>query len=170
MPEGTTKNYYPTRQSLLEAAAARMAEQHRAAVTRLRETTPASATPSQVRMLYSALIQRAVEEDRTQVLAMVELYLEAVRHPAVRTALGEMVAANAHAAAALHQSAGLLSSPSDTGLLDACILGVMVTQLALPPEALRAIGLDDTDAIGAQLFDATTVYPGIRSPHSAALH
>jgi len=161
VPEGTTKNYYPTRQSLLEAAAERMAEQHRAAVNQLRDTTPASATPGQVRMLYAALIRRAVREDPTQALAMFELYLEAVRHPAVRSALGEMVAANADATARLHQAAGLLSSPSDAGLLDACILGVMATQLALPPEALRAIGLDDIDGVGARLFDATAVHPDV---------
>ena len=44
VPEGTTKNYHPTRQSLLEAVAARMADTHRAALDRLRETTPAKHT------------------------------------------------------------------------------------------------------------------------------
>lgn len=155
VPEGTTKNYYPTRQSLLEAAAARMAEQHRAAVDRLRETTPASATPEQVRMLYPALVRRAVHGDPTQVLAMFELYLEAVRRPEIRAALGEMVTANAEAIAELHRAGGLRSNPEDVGLLDACLLGVMVSQLALPADALRAIGLDDTDTVGTQVFDAT---------------
>ena len=32
VPEGTTKNYYPTRHTILEAAAHRMAEHHRAAL------------------------------------------------------------------------------------------------------------------------------------------
>ena len=40
VPEGTAKNYYPTRDSLLTAAANRMADQHRAAVAQLRATTP----------------------------------------------------------------------------------------------------------------------------------
>jgi DNA-binding transcriptional regulator YbjK len=154
VPEGTTKNYYPNRQSLLEAAAHRMADQHRAAVDRLRETTPATATAHQIRMLYPALIRRAVDGDPTQALAMFELYLEAVRRPEIRVALGEMVTANARAAVELHHAAGVSSNAAGAGLLDACLLGVMVSQLALPAEALDAIGLDDTGTIGAQLFDA----------------
>jgi DNA-binding transcriptional regulator YbjK len=158
VPEGTTKNYHPTRQSLLEAVAARMAETHRAAVERLRETTPASATPSQLRMLYPALIRRAVNGDPTQTLAMFELYLEAVRRPAIREALGEMVADNARAVAELHRAAGVRSSVADAGLLDASLLGVLVSQLALAPDTLSTVGLDDVDSVGTQLFDATTPY------------
>jgi DNA-binding transcriptional regulator YbjK len=158
VPEGTTKNYFPSRQALLEAAAHRMADLHRAAVDRLRETTPAGATPHQLRMLYPALIRRAVA-DPTQALAMVELYLEGVRRPAIRAALGAMVTANARAAVELHHAAGVASDTAAAGLLDACVLGVMVSRLALPPEALDVAGLADTEAVGTQLFDAATGYP-----------
>lgn len=154
VPEGTTKNYYPSRERLLEAAAGRMAEQHRAAVDQLRATTPATATPAQLRMLYSGLVDRAVRHDPTQILAMFELYLEAVRRPGIRTALGDMVTANATAAVDLHRAAGLASTPAAAGLLDACLLGVIVAQLALPPDALDEIGLDDP-RVGERLFDAT---------------
>jgi DNA-binding transcriptional regulator YbjK len=167
VPEGTTKNYHPTRQSLLEAVAARMADTHRAALDRLRETTPASATPTQLRMLYPALIRRAVDGDHTQTLAMFELYLEAVRRPAIRAALGEMVAANARAIAELHRITGVRSSVADAGLLDATLLGVLVSQLALSEETLADIGLDDVDAIGTQLFDATTHYAADPFPAAA---
>jgi DNA-binding transcriptional regulator YbjK len=160
VPEGTTKNYYPTRESLLAAAAQRMAEQHRAAVERLRETTPRGVTPAQLRMLYPALIRRAVQGDPTQVLAMFELYLEAVRRPELRAALGEMVAANAASAVELHRAAGVRSDRRDAALLDATLLGVMVSQLALPAETLAEVGLDDADGLGAQLFDATAGYGG----------
>jgi DNA-binding transcriptional regulator YbjK len=155
VPEGTTKNYHPTRETLLEAAATRMAEQHRAAVDRLRETTPPSATPHQLRLLYPALIRRAVQDDPTQILAMFELYLEAVRRPGIRSALGEMVTANADAVVELHAAAGLDSTPADAGTLDAYLLGVIVSQLALPADALAAIGLNDPDTVGRHVFDAT---------------
>jgi DNA-binding transcriptional regulator YbjK len=158
VPEGTTKNYHPTRLSLLEAVAARMSETHRAAVDRLRETTPASATPSQLRMLYPALIRRAVAGDSTQTLALFELYLEAARRPEIRAALGEMVEANARAIAELHRAAGVRSTVADAGLLDATLLGVLVSQLALSEDTLAGIGLDDVDSVGTQLFDATTHY------------
>jgi hypothetical protein len=87
------------------------------------------------------------------------LFLEGVRRPAIRAALGAMVTANAQAAVELHHAAGVASDTTAAGLLDACILGVMVSQLALPADALEVIGLDDTDSVGTQLFDATTGYP-----------
>jgi DNA-binding transcriptional regulator YbjK len=164
VPEGTTKNYHATRQAILEAAANRMAELHHAAVDRLRETTPAGATPHQLRLLYPALIRRAVHGDPTQALAMVELYLEGVRRPGVRAALGDMATANAQATAQLHHAAGVPSDTDDTGLLDACLLGVMLSQLALPADALAVTGLDDTDAVGTQLFDGLVDTPTKPAP------
>lgn len=154
VPEGTTKNYFPTRDALLGAAAARMTALHAAAVRRLRETTPEGITPAEVARLYPALLRRAVAQDPTQLLAMAELYLEAVRRPGVRAALGRMAVSNARAGAGLHAAAGLPSTARDAGLLDACFLGVAVSSLALPEEALRELGLDDPDAVGAGLFRA----------------
>lgn len=162
VPEGTTKNYYPTRHMILEAAAQRMADQHRAAVDQLRDTTPAGVTPHQLRQLYPALIRRAMT-DPTQALAMFELYLEAVRQPAIRAALGDMATANATSGADLHRAAGLPGDTHTTGVLDACILGVIITRLALPADTLDDVGLADTDSIGAQLFDST-VKPGTAYP------
>jgi DNA-binding transcriptional regulator YbjK len=154
VPLGTTKNYFRTREAILEAAAHRMTTLHRAAVDRLRETTPTDISPTDVAELYPALLRRAVADDPTQMLAMVELYLEAVRRPGVREALSGMVLANAEAGAALHQAAGLPSSVRDAGLLDAYFLGVAVSLLALPLDTLRTVGLDDPYALGLGLFAA----------------
>jgi DNA-binding transcriptional regulator YbjK len=154
VPQGTTKNYFPTRESLLEAAAARMADEHRAAVERLHDTTPSQVSPSQLGELYPALLNRAVNGDPTQLLAMAELYLEAVRRPGVRTALGEMAIANAESAVALHRVAGLDSTTRDVGVLDAYLLGISLSLLALPAEALRRIGLDDPYSLGLGVFAA----------------
>lgn len=154
VPQGTTKNYFPTRESLLEAAAARMTEEHRAAVDRLKDTTPAHVSPSQLGQLYPALLHRAVNGDPTQLLAMAELYLEAVRRPGVRQALGEMAIANAESAVALHQVAGLDSTTRDVGVLDAYLLGISLSLLALPADALRRIGLDDPYSLGLGVFAA----------------
>jgi AcrR family transcriptional regulator len=154
VPQGTTKNYFPTRESLLEACAHRMTELHLAAVRRLRDTTPTDITPTEVAELYPALLRRAVAEDPTQMLAMFELYLEAVRRPGVRAALSRMVVANAEAGADLHRAAGLPSTVRDAGLLDAYFLGVAVSLLALPPDALRTVGLEDPYALGLGLFSS----------------
>lgn len=163
VPEGTTKNYWATRQAILEAAATRMAELHRAAIERLRDTTPPGATPNQLRLLYPALIRRAVQQDPTQTLAMVELYLEGVRRPGVRAALGRMAAANAQATTQLHHAAGVPSDTTHTGLLDSSLLGVMLSQLALPADALTVTGLDSDD-VGTLLFDNITPTTQIREP------
>lgn len=155
VPEGTTKNYYATRDAILAAAAHRMADHHRTAVDQLRATTPTGATRHQLRQLYPALIRRA-HHDPTQTLALVELYLEAVRQPAVRTALATMATTNAHATTELHHTAGVPSTTTDTGLLDACLLGILLSRLALPADTLTTTGLDDPDTIGTHLFDTTT--------------
>jgi AcrR family transcriptional regulator len=154
VPQGTTKNYFPTRESLMEAAAHRMTQLHLVAVRRLRDTTPADVTPTAVAELYPALLRRAVAEDPTQLLAMVELYLEAVRRPGVRAALSRMVVANAEAGADLHRAAGLHSTARDAGLLDAYFLGVAISLLALPSDALRTVGLEDPYALGLGLFSS----------------
>ncbi|CAL9478742.1 hypothetical protein SUDANB95_02970 [Actinosynnema sp. ALI-1.44] len=170
VPLGTTKNYFPTREALLRAAAERMTRLHAEAVARLRDTTPADVTPTRVAELYPALLRRAVLEDPTHLLAMAELYLEAVRRPAVREALGRMVVSNAEAGASLHRAAGLPSTARDAGLLDAYFLGVAVSLLALPADALRATGLDDPYALGLGLFRAA-VPPTTDSGHrDEALH
>ena len=124
-------------------------------VDRLRETTPADISACDVAELYPALLRRAVADDPTQMLAMVELYLEAVRRPGVRAALSGMVLANAEAGAALQQAAGLPSTVRDTGLLDAYFLGVAISLLALPVETLETVGLDDPYALGIGVFSAT---------------
>ncbi|MDU0294315.1 TetR/AcrR family transcriptional regulator [Saccharothrix longispora] len=154
VPQGTTKNYFPSRDALLAAAAGRMAALHAEAVRRLRETTPSDISPAEVAELYPALLRRAVAGDPTQLLAMAELYLEAVRRPGVREALGRMAVSNAEASAGLHAAAGLPSTARDAGLLDAYFLGVAVSVLALPPEVLRRVGLDDPYALGLGLFRA----------------
>ncbi|WNV86792.1 TetR/AcrR family transcriptional regulator [Umezawaea sp. Da 62-37] len=153
VPLGTTKNYFPTRESLLQAAANRMTDLHVAAVRMLRDTTPAGVTATDVAELYPALLRRAIA-DPTQLLAMVELYLEAVRRPGVRAELSRMAVANAEASAQLHQVAGLPSTTADAGVLDAYFLGVALSLLALPQDALHTVGLVDTHALGLGLFSA----------------
>lgn len=155
VPEGTTKNYFPTRESLLEATAKRMAEQHRIAVEQLHQSTPDSVSATQVSWLYPALLRRALT-DPTQILAMFELYLEAVRRPGVRQALGHMAVANAGSAVALHHTVGLPTTPRQAGLLDAYFLGLAISLLALPEHALQAVGMTDPDELGLALFTATT--------------
>ncbi|MBV8933555.1 MAG: TetR family transcriptional regulator [Kutzneria sp.] len=154
VPIGTAKNYFPTRDCLLAAAAQRMAEEHQDAVSHLRGATPPAVSVTQIGALYPALLYRTVYSDPAQMVAMAELYLEAVRRPSVRAALGEMALANAESAATLHRMAGLTTSVSDAGVLDAYLLGLSLSLLALPREVLSAIGLDNPHVLGRGAFEA----------------
>ena len=154
VPEGTTKNYFPTRESLLEAAAYRLTDQHRAAVEQLHSSTPAEVTATQISALYPALLQRTIN-DPTQLLALVELYLEAVRRPGIKAALGQMAITNAESAAELQRSAGLPTEARNTGAIDAYLLGIALSLLALPEGTLDRIGLNDPQELGRAIFAAT---------------
>ncbi|AUS80632.1 TetR family transcriptional regulator [Actinoalloteichus sp. AHMU CJ021] len=151
VPEGTTKNYFPSRESLLAAIADHLAEDHRAAVASLRRHTPESVTAGQLDALYRGMLRRSTGVGRSRLLALLELYLESIRRPSVRDALGSMALANTDATIALHESAGRRLTRAQAGRLDAYLLGLSLLLLALPADVLRGAGLDPaplpTDAI-----------------------
>lgn len=151
-PEGTAKNYHPTRAALFVAVARRMADQHTAAVAQLREQMPEGVTSDDVAVLYAAMLRRMVSTGRSQVLALVELHLEAVRRPEVRTALGEMAVANADSAVHLHTAVGEEMDRSGGGLLDAGMLGVAMSVLSLPEDVVARIGFGDPEPLARSLL------------------
>ncbi|APU14592.1 MULTISPECIES: TetR/AcrR family transcriptional regulator [Actinoalloteichus] len=156
-PEGTTADLFPSRESLMEAIAAHMSEQHRAAVRALHEQRPEVVTAEDVDHLYRAMLVRSTLDGRAQFLALVELYLEAVRRPSIRAALGEMVTANIDSAVALHREAGRTLRHEEAGRLDAYFLGLAVSLLALPGDVLHRGGLDDPGALAPALRAAASM-------------
>lgn len=154
VPEGTTKNYFRNRSSLFVAVARRMSDQHVAAVRELRDQVPEGVTREDVVALYAAMLERMSSSARTQFLAMFELYLEGVRRPEVREALGEMTLAKADLAVHLHGAVGEPMVERGGGLLDAGMLGVAMSMLSLPDHVVRTIGFDDPDALSRSLLSA----------------
>ncbi len=152
VPQGTTKNYYPSRASVFVAVARRMSDQHTSAVRELREQTPAGITMEDVAALYAAMLRRAGTSARTQFLALFELHLEGVRRPEVRAALGEMALANAESAVHVHAVAGAHIERRGAGLLDASLMGVAMSLLSLPDEVLRQVGFDDAAELSPALL------------------
>lgn len=152
VPEGTAKNYHPTRRALFVAVARRMADQHTAAIAQLREQMPEDVTRDDVAVLYAAMLRRMVSTGRSQVLALVELHLEAVRRPEVRTALGEMAMANADSAVHLHTAVGQPMDRSGGGVLDAGLLGVAISWLSLPADVVDRIGFADPEPLARSLL------------------
>ncbi|GAB3293249.1 TetR/AcrR family transcriptional regulator [Parasphingorhabdus pacifica] len=152
VPEGTTKNYFRNRSSLFVAVARRMSDQHIAAVGELRDQIPENVTSEHIVALYAAMLDRMASSARTQFLAMFELYLEGVRRPEVREALGEMTLANADLAVHLHGAVGKQVGARDAGLLDAGVLGVAMSMLSLPGHVARSIGFDDPEELSRALL------------------
>lgn len=154
VPEGTTKNYYPSRESLFVAVAGRMTDLHTAAVRQLRDQTPQGVTRDDLAALYTAMLTRVGSSARSRFLALLELHLEGVRRPEVRAALGRMALANVDSAVHLHASAGVDLPRQGAGLLDAGMVGVAVSLLSLPEDVVRTIGFDDAAELSSSLLTA----------------
>lgn len=156
VPEGTTKNYHPSRKSLFLAVAQRIAEEHTSAVRELREQMPDGVTREDIAVLYAAMLGRMVTTARTQFLALFELHLEAVRRPEVRPALGEVTLANVDSAVHLHDAVGERMDRRGAGLLDSGLLGVAMSMLSLPEDVLHQIGFGDPELLSGSLLTAAT--------------
>ncbi|MGI8306923.1 TetR/AcrR family transcriptional regulator [Saccharopolyspora hattusasensis] len=152
VPEGTTKNYYPTRSAVFLAVARYLAAQHTAALRELRSQIPADVTGAEIAALYAAMLRRMSTSARSQFLALFELHLEAVRNPEVREALGDITEANVDTAVQLHAAVGRQMSRRGAGLLDAGMLGVALSVLSLPDDLIEEFGLDDADGLARALL------------------
>jgi DNA-binding transcriptional regulator YbjK len=152
VPEGTTKNYYPTRSALFLAIARYLAAQHTAALQGLRSQIPADVTGEDITALYAAMLRRMSTSARSQFLALFELHLEAVRNPEVRAALGDITEANVDTAVQLHAAVDRRMSRRGAGLLDAGMLGVALSMLSLPDDLVEELGFDDADGLARALL------------------
>ncbi|RRO18095.1 TetR family transcriptional regulator [Saccharopolyspora rhizosphaerae] len=152
VPEGTTKNYYPTRNALFEAIAHHLAERHVAALEALCENVPDDIGAEDVTALYAAMLGRMSGSARSHFLALFELHLEGVRNPEVRALLGEISRASVDTAVQLHAAVGRPMGRRGAGLLDAGMLGVALSALSLPADLVDDLGLDDTRGLTRALL------------------
>ncbi|MGP4015696.1 TetR/AcrR family transcriptional regulator [Saccharopolyspora sp. 5N708] len=157
VPEGTTKNYYPTRSALFLAVARYLAAQHIAALHGLRSQIPADVTGEDIAAVYAAILRRMATNARSQFLALFELHLEAVRNPDVRAALGDITGANVDTAVELHAAVGRRMSRRGAGLLDAGMLGVALSMLSLPDDLVEELGFDDADGLARALLSLGSI-------------
>lgn len=164
VPEGTTKNYHPSRKAVFLAVARRIADQHTAAVRGLQEQMPDWVTRDDLALLYAAMLDRMASTARTQFLALFELHLEAVRRPEVRSALAEVALANVDSAVHLHEAVGQRMDRRGAGLLDAGLLGLAMSMLSLPEDVVRRIGLDAPEPLSRSLLSAAL---GVGFPEEA---
>jgi DNA-binding transcriptional regulator YbjK len=150
LPPGTATNYFKTRDDLLEAVAARIADLQLAdmlADMRATDMTAAAAdTGSTAGDDLAALLGRSLYEGatrhRTRLLAIYELSLEATRRPALLHALSRIGAASLDATVGHHRTLGLGSSPQQVQVLITLYGGALFALVTAPPEAVTAAGAE----------------------------
>jgi hypothetical protein len=127
LPAGTTANYFRTRDGLLQAAAVRVLELHRADM----ETAHAAFTGSLDRDGLIDLIALSLEVSATvfreRYLAVYELTLEATRRPALQQTFDTMHAEATEFTAAQHRALGLTTSREDVATLITLFGGALYT-------------------------------------------
>ncbi|TDD22059.1 TetR/AcrR family transcriptional regulator [Kribbella turkmenica] len=124
VPNGTTSNYFSSRDDLLLQSGLRVHD-------RLGADSAHLGQPPSPEFLTSLpqLLRDRLTRDRAGYLALLELRLEATRRPALQEALAERVRANLDENIRLHREHGL---PGDPLLFYLTIGGFMLEQLTLP--------------------------------------
>jgi DNA-binding transcriptional regulator YbjK len=163
VPEGTAKNYFASRDDLLRAAGERCVQVYVQELERAMRRPRSRRGRGALVEALTAVMRRAVRARRRQLLAYMELQVEAVRRAALRPAIGALARADLEAQAAAHRASGF--APTDSlGRFVLAINGALAALLSHPPELIRALGLDRLDVFVGALVDST--YP--RRPRRSA--
>ncbi|MEM6792078.1 MAG: TetR family transcriptional regulator [Myxococcota bacterium] len=150
LPEGTCANYFKTRDALMEALGERIFE--RLTPTEAERARSAEAPPSRARLvdLMKRLVERVNRELDLQ-RALLELRLEAMRRPKLRTHLANTLRRAVDADLAFHEAARLPGGRFEIVLLHLAFEGLILNTVTLP-EVLDVAGRDDvTEALTLRL-------------------
>ncbi|WP_369147622.1 TetR/AcrR family transcriptional regulator [Streptomyces sp. R44] len=150
VPLGTTKNYFPTRDALLRAAAERIIELY-AAIPR-----PAPVDRAGLADLLRTLLEHVRGPGRVRVLALLELQREATRTPWLAAPLDAFAAADFAYFEQAQRSAGLPVTPERAATVTMALHAALPHLVAEAPTSRTAAGLDDLEAFVGNLLD--TVY------------
>lgn len=156
VPVGTTKNYYPTRDALLIAAAERVYERYLADQKQL-ESFGGPNIREQLVTLIAELFRRAATVDRPRLLALLALHSEAPQHPPLQELLVEQTKVDFAMYERLQRSAGLPVTPERSHVVARCMQAALVSLIAHNKEGLAAQGLDDLENYVRRIIDV--VYP-----------
>jgi DNA-binding transcriptional regulator YbjK len=139
LPPGTASNYFPSREALLVAAAHRVVELHHTDTDELTahdnsaETRPAGLADTMVDLLTASLLTAATTL-RTRYQAIYELQLEAVRRPALASALAGLADSSTRFTAADHAKRGLPIPAEAIPALVTLYGGTLFTLITTPVE------------------------------------
>ncbi|MGW6288010.1 TetR/AcrR family transcriptional regulator [Streptomyces sp. NPDC055107] len=156
VPPGTAKNYFPTRDAVLRAAAERCLEQYLALTERL-ASTPGPADREGLTALFRSLLENVAGPGRSRLLAVLELQAEATRRPWLSGILDPMASGDFAGMELAQRSAGLPVTPQRAAVVTLALHAAIPHLLTNGPATLAAAGLDDVDRFVRDLLDA--VYP-----------
>ncbi|MEV4878908.1 TetR/AcrR family transcriptional regulator [Streptomyces cyaneofuscatus] len=161
VPDGTTKNYFPTRDAVLRAVAERCLEQYLALTAQL-AAAPGPADREGLTALFRTLLENVAGPGRPRLLAYLELQAEAARRPWLSALLDPMASGDFAGFEAAQRSAGLPVTPQRAATVTLALHAAIPHLLGGGPGTLAAAGLDDLDRFVRGLLDA--VYPADATP------
>jgi AcrR family transcriptional regulator len=148
LPPGTASNYFRSREALLVAAAHRIVELHHADMDRVAQphtatmlgatsaATSAAAIADQVIDLLATSLLTAATTLRSRYQAIYELQLEAVRRPALASALTGLADSSTRLAADQHSAFGLPIPAAAIPTLITLYGGALFTLVTAPAERI----------------------------------
>lgn len=145
LPEGSTSNYYATREALLTAAMQRLVELDGPAVRAMEELVPGGPyAPRRVAELVAEMIQGMLSPGRRpHAVARYELVLEARRRPEFQAAFNEVRSEFLVLTEQLLPAAGCTRPREHAPELLALLDGLMVNQLFQPATTLSEAAMVD---------------------------
>ncbi|MFI6920701.1 TetR/AcrR family transcriptional regulator [Nonomuraea spiralis] len=148
LPSGTASNYFRNREALLVAAAERIIELHHADTDRAVDRSVEQ--PATLADLLTESLLTAATTLRDRYLAIFELQLEAVRRPALATALAGLWDAAAQVTAGQHDKLGLVPPRERIHSLITLYEGALFTLVTAPPES---VDRDTVQALVRSILD-----------------
>ncbi|MGW1770415.1 TetR/AcrR family transcriptional regulator [Streptomyces sp. NPDC002104] len=164
VPLGTAKNYFPTRDALLQAVAEGCVEQYRALAARLAGAGPGPADPAGLAALLAGLLRDVAGAGRPRMAAYLELQSEATRRPWLAALLDPIAASDFAMYGHLLRTAGLPAGPEHARTLTLALHGALPPLLSGTPGTLAAAGLDDLDSFARDLLDSLGPAPQEGTP------
>ncbi|HEY9411237.1 MAG TPA: TetR family transcriptional regulator [Jiangellaceae bacterium] len=158
VPAGTASNYFASRDDLLVQVGARFFERLQPDVATLAAMTEGPRSRARVTQLLQGTIAR-VTEFRSGFLALIELRLEAVRRPELRTMLTATVRRDIDTNIAQHEAAGLPGDADAVLLLYLALNWLILEQITLPGLFSDLPAADLVASIVAQVVPATPIDP-----------
>ncbi|WP_441250525.1 TetR/AcrR family transcriptional regulator [Kitasatospora sp. McL0602] len=157
VPLGTAKNYFPTRDALLRAAAERIAEQYHRITVELMAGGAAPVDRESLLALLRGLLQNVAGPGRPRMLAYLELQSEAGRRSWLSAILDPIAAADFAGFEHAQRTAGLPVTPKRAATVTLALHAAIPHLLTGGPHTRTNAGLDDLDRFTRDLLEA--VYP-----------